>query len=84
MKEIHAEFLSRSKIFRWVLFMVDIHGEDPLCDPVFSWKKLARDWEAHRRAIGTKFPPPTPGPPASALVLFALKGKQDQVRRGGL
>ena len=44
----------------------------------------ARDWEAHRRAIGTKFLPPTPGPPASDLVLFALKGKQDRVRRGGL
>ena len=44
----------------------------------------AHDWEAHRRAIGTKFPPPTPGPPALDLGLFALKGKQDQVRRGGL
>jgi len=62
-------------------------SKDPGPDAVircFSWNRPARDWEAHRRAIGTKFPPPTLGPPASDLVLFALKGKQDQVRRGGL
>ena len=44
----------------------------------------ARDWEAHRRAIGTKFPLPiTIKAPRAGPGPVCLKGKQDQARRGG-
>ena len=45
----------------------------------------ARDWEAHRRAIGTKFPLPiTIKAPAPDLVLFALRANRTRPDAGDL